>query len=183
MAIPQLTESQLRSGFDKQVAYTLARDTNDGSEAIALGRVAGLAKQKGYDETAKAAWAKVLKLEPKSEAGADVTLPSLDDLYARFQANAASGAFDGFADGGVYAATPGLAFSNAMGSLAHMIDYLRRKDAALAGGEEVNIMDGGSRALKAMGLKLETGADKEMTGTKSWAGVRKADVQNQQVRM
>ena len=170
MAYQQLTDQQVKEGFDKQLTSMLAYKPQHGSEAIALGRTAGLAKQMGCDATADALWNKLLLLGPKDpKAPAVLRLPSLNELYAGFQANAASGAFDRVASAGEYYATSGLAFSNAMGSLAHMIDYLRRKDVALAGGEVFRIMEVGPAALRAMGFHEQAKVCEELGNNNSWA--------------
>ena len=164
--------------FDDQLAYTLGRAENDGSPAIALGRTAGLAKILGLEKTAAHFWNQLGQLPPQTKPAE--AMPGLDDLYSAYKNNPA--AFSRFANKGEFPA-PGTDFSNAAGSYAFALDYMRRGEAAIAnGGEPFRIYDAGAGALHAAGFeqqaaKLDALSAEARQAPKKWVEATKQPLQ------
>jgi hypothetical protein len=146
---------------DRQLAYSLrvlaegpnkvlvdADGKREGSEAIAYGRGAAIALERGDKETASRMWKAVAEASPVAQL--DPVFPSIEKFVAGAKQNvdavkAAFGKEAGFAND--------LAVSNAAGSYAFAADATLRGNAAFVGGGELGpTKDWGMKALMAAGF-------------------------------
>jgi len=151
MAQSLVSREVLEGALEKQLTALQNWSDENGSIAITLGRTAGLAKELGRDDEANKLWDRLLALEPR-KGSLPQDMPGLNEMYEGYKA-APQVAFDRFNSAGIYTKTENLEFSNAMGSYAFALDYVRRQDAAISEPAAAgNMLEAGAGALESAGF-------------------------------